>query len=237
MNDQTINQGIMDSIEKKDYQYEYSTGCGFSNFPDGFKFRYTEDGDICLSTDCSTWAKKLINNVRLSDYLECESLVPPEVLHFPEFGTQERKKSRKESIGNYIENCESCNRHMDTTFSFCGRLVCDQCNFELKKQKCRYCGSNNRIAEFFCNEGKVYQSSEAQTGDYCLELALYHMMFDYCSKCYKQEYASGIYSRIQFDFLEQEDDYEYVHHERCRVCGDATDGGDLICYYCTNLGF
>lgn len=227
----------MNSIVKKE-SYDYSCESGFSNFPDGFKFRYSEDGDICLSTDCSTWAKKLIHNLPLSDYIESEGFTPPKVLHFPEFGTREKKKKRKESVGNYIENCESCNRQMDTTFSFFGRLVCEQCNIELKKQKCRFCGFKNRIAELFCNEGKVYQSFEAQTQDYCLELTLYHMMSDYCENCYKEEYTSGIYGKIQMEFFEQADDDFFQGVRRsCRVCGDFTGDEGLICYYCISLGF
>ena len=105
-------------VEKESYDYE----SGFSNFSDGFKFCYSEDGDICLSTDCSTWAKKLIHNLPLSDYIESEAFIPPKVLHFPEFGTKRKKKKRtqeektqektqerKESVGNYIERrCRVC---------------------------------------------------------------------------------------------------------------------------------
>lgn len=213
-------------VEKESYDYE----SGFSNFSDGFKFCYSEDGDICLSTDCSTWAKKLIHKLPLSDYIECESFVPPKVLHFPEFGTKKRTQQRKESVGNYIENCESCNRYMDTTFSFFGRLVCEQCNIELEKQKCRLCGSKNRIAELFCNEGKVYQSS--QTQDYCLELTLYNMMSDYCENCYKEEDNSAM------EFLQEgDDDFQNYNERRCRVCGDFTGDEENICYYCISLGF
>lgn len=214
----------MNYIEKQSYDYS-----GLSNFPDGFKFRYSEDGDICFATDCSTWAKKLINNLPLSVYLESEALVPPEVLHFPEFGTRERKKLRKESVGNYIEDCESCKQHMDATFSFCGRLVCYSCNNELKRQKCNCCGAKNRIAELFCNEGKVYQAPYCE--DYFLELTLWNTMSYYCSNCYKEEYASYIYSNIQMDFLRQ-DDYEEDYGEGCRVCRGPTAGQGDICYYC-----
>ena len=224
---------------------------GFSNFSDGFKFKYNKEGEICLATDCSTWAKKLVNNMNLPDYLESEALVPPEVLHFPEFGTREKKKRRKESVGNYIENCEACNNYMDKTFNFYGRLVCDFCINELKKQKCS-CGANNRIAEMFCNEGKIYQAQECE--DYCLEMTLWNMMRYYCSKCYHEEYALGTYSTMQFEILlqDEEDDedydderrrqdyellrqeyeYEEDYGEGCRICRGYTAGQD-ICYYCT----
>ena len=214
----------MNSIVEKE-SYDYS--CGFSNFPDGFKFRYSEDGDICIATDCSTWAKKLINNLPLSDYIDCEAFIPPAVLHFPEFGTRERKKKRKESVGNYIENCECCNQHIDTTFSFFGKLVCDSCNSELKLQKCKFCDSKNRIAEMFCNEGRVYKQEDLETEDFCLQLTLYNMMRDYCSKCYKEDYDSLIYFR-------QEEDYEEDYGEGCRLCRGYTDGEGDICYYCEN---
>ena len=218
----TMNKNI-DMTIYGDYSYS-----GFSNFPDGFKFKYNKDGEICLATDCSTWAKKLVDNMPLPEYLESEALVPPEVLHFPEFGTQERKKRRKESVGNYIENCESCNFYMDKTFNFYGRLVCEDCNNELKKQKCS-CGSNNRIAEMFCNEGKVYQAPYCD--DFCLELTLWNTMRYYCSKCYREEYAPGIYSTMKLEILRQDTEDE-DYGEGCRVCFGPTAGEGDICYYC-----
>ena len=209
--------------------YSYSCG-GFSNFSDGFKFKYNEDGEICLVTDCSTWAKKLLNNMPLPEYLESEALVPPEVLHFPEFGTQDRKKKKiKESVGNYIENCEACKIPMNTTHSFYGRLVCDFCITELKKQKCN-CGANNRIAEMFCDEGKVYQAPYCH--DYCLELTLWNTMRFYCSKCYREEYLPGLYANTQFEILRQDSDDEGYDEEGCRVCRGPTAGAGDICYYC-----
>lgn len=186
--------------------------CGFLNFPDGLKFKYNEEGDICIATDCSTWAKKLVDNMPLSEYLESEGLVPPEVLHFPEFGTRERRKKRKESIGNYIENCEYCSEHMDMTFKLCGNLVCSQCNYTLKNYKCKLCNKMNMFAEQFRG---IYEYLD--TDNYSIEQTFFNIMKDSC-KCY---------DHLPYYFHE-EDDYG----EGCRVCRGYTAGEGDICYYC-----
>jgi hypothetical protein len=204
----------MDSIsENKSYDYESKACCGFSNFPDGFKFKYNDDGDVCLSTDCSSWAKKLVHDMPLSDYIESESFVPPKVLHLPEFGNFERKKKRKETVGNYIEDCEYCWEYMDKTFNFCGNLVCARCNDILKNDKCKICGEKNMFAELFCNEGLVYTKE-------CEDQSYYNMMTDYCNKCK---------SDLSLYFAPcDEEEYE----QGCRVCRGPTAGEGDICYYC-----
>lgn len=146
-------------ISSRENIYDYCTShssseCGFSRFTDGFKFKYNCNGEICLATDCSTWAKRLLNDMPLPQYIESETVVPSsDFLTFPEFGTLERKKQwKKESVGNYIEDCELCGEYMEKTFNFYGKLVCNKCNECLKKQKCNLCKGFNSFVINFIND-------------------------------------------------------------------------------------
>ena len=95
-----------------DSTYSYDYNCGFSQFPDGWKFKYNQEGEICFSTDCSTWSKILLNNMKIDDYIYSSQFVPEKILYFPNFGnTKKYKKSRRdtETINNYIDTCDFCN--------------------------------------------------------------------------------------------------------------------------------
>lgn len=194
--------------------YDYSCG-GFSRFPDGSNFKYSDDGEICLATDCSTWAKQLLNNLPLPEYLYSEALVPPERMLFPEFGTLERKKKKKkESVGNYIEDCEFCGEYMEKTFS-CSleeddyKLICDDCNEFLKREKCLLCKQRpNRYFE------KVLTNSDYLAGE------------DYCSTCW------GNLTQLSNAYFSGRSDYEEEDRDLDACMGCGADSGGSLCYYC-----
>jgi hypothetical protein len=194
--------------------YDY-VPCGFSKFPDGSKFKYGDDGEICLATDCSTWAKQLLNNLSLPEYLYSEALVPPERMLFPEFGTLERKKRKKESVGKYIEDCEFCGEYMEKTFrvSFEDdyKLVCEDCNKFFQKEKCLLCKQRqNRYFE------KIITNSEDLDGE------------DYCSTCW------GNLTQLATSYFQAREGYGYDEDDRdldaCPGCG--IDNGGSLCYWC-----
>jgi len=163
-----------------EYTYDYS--CGFSRFPDGSKFKYGHDGEVCLSTDCSSWAKRLLHNLPLPDYIDSEALVPPyEFLSFPEFGTLEKKKLRKESVGNYIEDCEFCGEYMEKSFRFYKNLICGPCNQALKKEKCSLCKERpNMYAEMFMED---YDTSAPFGTRFVKNMVVDSNIYYYCSTC------------------------------------------------------
>ena len=206
--------------------YDYSTPsstrsceCGFSKFPDGSNFKYNEDGEICLSTDCSTWAKRLLNNIPLDDYIDSESFVPPsEFLSFPEFGTRERRKGKKESVGNYIEDCEFCGNHMEKNFSFSGKLICENCNDFLQKEKCMLCKHNQNLFSMKFVKTRVIQESR-------------DAIDEYCRPCWKNvmQLADAYFNSIPNEggFSDEE---EYEDLDACPRCG--ADSGGSICYWC-----
>jgi len=208
----------MDSTKIVSYDYANdSCACGFSKFPDGFKFKYNEDGEVCLSTDCSTWAKRLLNNLPLNDYIESESFVPPsEFLSFPEFGSQERKKNRKESVGNYIEDCDLCGEYMEKTFSFYGRLICKNCNHFLQSEKCLLCkNEQNKFSKRFLSTRVIHKKGSTD---------------EYCSTCWRNlmQLANSYFNRIPNEGRVSSDD-EDEFDDTCLGCGDNTGG---ICYWC-----
>jgi hypothetical protein len=201
--------------------YDYSTPCecGFSKFPDGSNFKYNEDGEICLSTDCSTWAKRLLNNLPLDDYIASESFVPPsEFLSFPEFGTRERRKGKKETVGNYIEDCEFCGDHMEETFSFKGKLICENCNDFLQKEKCMLCKHNQNLFSMKFVKTRVIQDSR-------------NSIDEYCRPCWKNvmQLADAYFNSIPNEggFSDEE---EYEDLDACPRCG--ADSGGSLCYFC-----
>jgi hypothetical protein len=220
--------------------YDYLE-CGFSRFPDGSKFKYGNDGEICLATDCSTWAKRLINNLPLPDYIDSGALVPSETLSFPEFGTRERKKGKKESVGNYIEDCEFCGEYMEKTFRFYGKLVCKVCIVRLKEdEKCLTCTSINQYAELFTNDvektpfGQRYIKDDES--DYCEDCSCRLKMV------YKNDPILGAYyhSHLLITRGEEDDDYDrffqIMIQEHCQVCGEESINSS-ICRDCRSWVF
>jgi hypothetical protein len=124
----------------------------FLQFKDGSKFKYNENGQVCLATNCTTWAKRLLHNLPLDDYLASESLVPPkDPFTSPNFGTKKRQKKIKESIDNYTANCAYCDRPFEGiwTHQFHGKLVCIGCLKYFKKQVCSFCFQKTVFAEEF----------------------------------------------------------------------------------------
>ena len=188
--------------------------CGFSQFPDGSKFKYNEDGEVCLSTDCSTWAKKLLHNLPLPDYIDSDQFIPPsEILSFPEFGSQERRrKVKKESVGNYIEDCEFCGEYMEKTFSFKRKLICEDCNTFLQKEKCLLCKHNqNQFSINFVTTREIQIRS-------CYD--------EYCSTCWGNlTQLTNSYFSMRPEFRDEEEDLE-----ACPGCGSNTGGS--LCYWC-----
>ena len=214
-----------------EYTYDYNS-CGFSRFQDGFKFKYGHDGEVCLATDCSNWAKRLLHNLPLPDYIDSEALVPPsEFLSFPDFGTLERKKMRKESVGKYIEDCEFCGQYMEKTFRFYKNLVCEPCNEALKREKCSLCKeSPNMYAEMFIENHDI--SVPFGTGFIKnITLTVDSDIYYYCSRCKDNlTHLSNSYFNRSNDMEEynrmQQEDYDL---EACPGCGANTGG---ICYWC-----
>jgi hypothetical protein len=236
-------------ISNKNNSYDYDFG--FSRFPDGFKFKYNDDGEICFSTDCSTWAKRVLNNLPLPEFLESEAFNPPsEILSFPDFGTIEKKKKwKKEKVGNYIEDCEFCGSFMEKTFRFCGKLVCEPCNQFLKYEKCFLlsCGNMNRFCKIFiedCEKTNIpFNLRFIRDND-----------STFCQYCYEENVRSrDLYFRYNtgqnwIEHNEYDQDWEQVvqnmynqytdedyQAEACRIC--ESENGGSICRDCRLNGF
>jgi hypothetical protein len=175
----------MNSNNKMSYDYQ----TGFSRFKDGSKFKYNDKGDICLATDCSNWAKRLLHDVPLSVYFQVEELNPStDFLTFPEFGELKRKKKgQKETVGNYIEDCEHCGKYMEKTFRFYGKLVCSDCKKNLQKQNCDRCGEKNMYVDMFIEDcDSSFEQRFMKTA--CISSDIYF----YCNNCI--ENLSQVYS-------------------------------------------
>jgi hypothetical protein len=228
-----------------DYSNSCSAICGFSHFTDDKEFKYGNDGDICISTNSSTWAKKLLNNMRLDDYLESESFVPPPELTFPNFGTRDKpKKGVKESVGNYIESCELCQDSLEKgahrLVNIDNKLVCFDC-FDYVNNKSHMC--------FFCKCQPTHYYTMFLNGSLDLTEQI-HDENNYCKDCIKKlfqtqrptyylfgqyilnQYEDQPYEQDEYQYEYQQDEQEeYQQEDVCLSCGEYnTDGG--ICYYC-----
>lgn len=207
----------------------------FSRFTDDTKvFKYSRDGDICISTDCSTWAKVLLNDMKLSDYIDSEALVPTEdPFTFPNFGTREKTKRRKESVGNYIEECELCNSSMETVHRFNGfesYLVCTDC-YEYSKGlrwlNCIYCHRKSTVKYDMFIDG-TYKKNILYTTSFLWDTT--------CKDCIEERY--GYIERVPIEQLPTEELYfdpldqeNYYDDEICISCREENSGGGF-CYYC-----
>ena len=209
--------------------------CGFSKFPDGSKFKYNEDGEVCLATDCSTWAKRLLHDLPLPDYIDSDQLVlPSEFLSFPEFGTRERrKKVKKESVGNYIEDCEFCGDYMEKTFRFFGKLVCEPCIQVLKRETCMHCSNHNMYADIFIEED---YNSVPFGARFVKDMTVDTDSYWYCNTCYQnvsrltnneEESWFQAYNRLDEGYNLF---YLDTHLEACPSCGNESGGS--LCYWC-----
>lgn len=236
----------MNTMEEVSYDYSPLDYCGFSSFSDGSKFRYS-NGDICLATDSSTWAKRLINNVPIQDYIDSKALVPPESLFFPEFGTLEKKKKKKEAVGNYIEDCEFCGEYMEKTYRFYGKLVCKICIPLLEKEKCLTCSNINKYAELFTNDVEDspfcqrYIKDEAdKEANYCNDCSFKIKMVYQDDKLLGSSYHSYLLSGAGSCEDDEEEYYERMYQgmieKHCRICGDESEM-DSICRNCISWVF
>ena len=222
--------------------YDY---CGFSSFSDGSNFRYSNNGDICLANDGSTWAKRLINNAPLQDYIDSKELVPAESLLFPEFGTLEKKKKKKETVGNYIEDCEFCGEYMEKTFTFYGKLVCKECASRLKNEKCLTCSNINKYADLFTNDAEEtpfcqrYIKDETDKESYYCNVCSFRLKMVYeddklLGASYHSYLLSGggdLYENEDYDRM-----YESMIEKHCQICGDES-GIDSVCRNCISWVF
>ena len=179
---------------------------GFSHFTDSKKFKYNEYGEILISTDSSSWANKLLNNMKLDDYFESESLIPIIPTNFPNFESQKKiKKGKKESVGNLIEECDICNAPFEnyahrlinnTNNTY--KLTCQICfKFAMNINICKVANccnsvichtklmnnSNNKLKE-------IYLLSNVRYYKLCRNYCEYHVYFDFNLKWYERVYTT-----------------------------------------------
>lgn len=195
---------------------------GFSRFKDGFKFKYDSNGEVCLSTDCSTWAKRVLNNMPLFDFIDSKQYIPPsEFLTFPEFGTLKQKKRRRESIDNYIEDCEFCGNYMEKSFKVGEKLICEHCNLFLKTETCSLCKNlniyHNMFLDYYDKNSVSFQTTLINNNNMTVDSNI----FFYCKTC--NDNLSLYQYDTEFDL------------EACPGCGVEDSAGSL-CYMCRYEG-
>jgi hypothetical protein len=196
-------------------QYEIK---GFSYFNDSKEFKYDNDGDIRISTDCSSWSKVLLNNMKLDDYLYSEALVPSDFLAFPVFKNNKRIKKRKESVGNYIENCEFCDEYLEKSYRFEDKIVCFGCMYYINLERCIECDEPNIQC---CNFMKCSPENRKIMRWNWYNSVNYYTEHSYCEKCYCPRYYQDMYSHY----------YEYdLEDDNCTICG--SESGHGICSTC-----
>jgi hypothetical protein len=212
-------------VSNKDMDYVETEG--FSHFTDSKKFKYNEYGEILISTGSSSWANKLLNNMKIDDYFESEAVIPVIPTHFQQFENQKKiQKNKKESVKNLIEECEICNISFEnyahrlyyTAECYTDKLVCLSCfDYENNKIKCNDPECNNpnfatHMREINKGTGSIY------------EYEYYNMKYaslacHYCEVCIER-------------IIEQDQQYpEEINEDICIQCGCDKPGGG-ICYYC-----
>jgi len=154
--------------------------CGFSKFVDGSKFKYNEYGEICLKGDYSNWSKRLLNNLTIEDYIDNQYLNPQsDFLTFPNFGNKISIKKRKETIGNYIENCELCDKNIDKAYKYYKKLVCKECIKNIEKETCTVCFEKNIYCQKFIESDTSIYSYHKNP-----KILFASDDFFYCQYCY-----------------------------------------------------
>jgi len=186
--------------------------CGFSRFKDNLNFKYSNNGDICISNDCSTWSKVLINNMKLDDYFQCENTLPSYRLLLPNFGTKKKIKKGKETFDDYIDVCDLCNFKLGIDRYICYKnIICFECMNIIKLERCVHCKKNhNMFIEKYINKIITYKNNiwiYIEGGnDY------FSLIGDYfCKNCF----------------------YEEVN--RCMNCGNYS-GNESLCSECEIWG-
>jgi hypothetical protein len=201
-------------MESKD-EYEYNI---FSKFTDKLNFKYNAYGDICISTDCSSWSKVLMNNMRIDDYFEGENITPSsEFLSFPNFGTKTRTiKKKKESIEDYIDLCECCNGKLDIDrYIHNKKIICIHCMDRINNL-CSVCKKNDTIFIEKINDRTIIKKGRktvySDTGkNYFIENSE-----SYCKPCYR-EYIDDEYDMCSNCGIECESD----RHNYITMCDDC----------------
>jgi hypothetical protein len=199
-------------IESKINDYDVENP--FNNFRDSLKFKYNDNGDICISTDKTSWVRVLLNNMKLDDYFQSENTVP--VLSFPCVQNKINCKSRKKAIQDNLELCEICDSELDLDrYIYQKKIVCCSCIDKISSM-CSICKTTDSIrtekikANLIIKKWKIYVYID--TGkSYNLEYSDY-----YCKSCYR-EYVDDEYDRCSNCGIECESDRENVI-TLCREC-------------------
>lgn len=84
----------------------------FSNFVDGNKFKYTDDGNIALNYDNSTWRNVLLNNMLLEDYVNSQYITPT-IQSKPVYDMNINKKIQKYNKFDERINNKKCNKNIN----------------------------------------------------------------------------------------------------------------------------
>ena len=176
-------------------------------FKDAKKFTTKIDGDIHISTDCSTWAKVLINNLKLDDYLYSEQCLPPFELLLPNFGTREKKKKK-----HIEEPCESCGDELGLDrYIHRKKIICLPCMNHVKNC-CSSCKQNYTL--LYQEKNKLIPPIMFAYIDFQAHI---NGITTYCKNCY----------RIHVD-----DEYD-----KCLNCGsEGIEPNSLLCRECIIYG-
>ena len=88
----------------------------FSNFVDGNNFKYTDDGNIALNYDNSTWRNVLLNNMLLEDYVNSQYITPT-IQSEPVYDMNINKKIQKYNKFDERINNKKCNKNINKNSS------------------------------------------------------------------------------------------------------------------------
>jgi len=163
----------------------------FETFIDGDKFKYTEDGNIALNYDNSSWRNVLLNNMLLEDYMYSQYIVPQTEIT-PVYDMNVNKKiekylnNDKHIDKNIIKNKNNKNNKNKYRLSRKKNIDKIKKNIRLNNIFDNYDSNQNEIKEVmwiknYCDICGV--NEETNNDDLCIFCEFYNEYMEVCPSC------------------------------------------------------
>ena len=160
----------------------------FETFIDGDKFKYTEDGNIALNYDNSSWRNVLLNNMLLEDYMYSQYIVPQTEIT-PVYDMNVNKKIEKYLNNdklidkNIIKNKNNKNKYRLSRKKNIDKI---KKNIRLNNIFDNYDSNQNEIKEVmwiknYCDICGV--NEETNNDDLCIFCEFYNEYMEVCPSC------------------------------------------------------
>ena len=195
--------------------------CGsktFTNFIDGHKFKYTNDGNIAFNYDNSTWKNVLLNNMLLEDYLHSQYMIPIIKIN-PVYDMNLKNKIKKYQYHDQIIDNYKYKYMINKKFYKKINNVNNINNFKYANKHRLSRKKNIDKTKKYTRLNKIF-NNDINDVDNIIWLKCYicsqSVNYNYYNLCFKCDY-----------------NFEYIYnlYDCCPACGILNETGD-ICVFC-----